>query len=67
MKVADDRAAAWIVWLDDLATDTRLRAHQRARITNYTTLLAAGTTAVRLDLDMASIVREFFSKASLNH
>jgi len=67
MLVADARAAAWIVFLDDLAADTRLRAHQRARITAYTTKLAGEITAAREDLDMAGIIMEFIRKASKNH
>lgn len=62
MLAADARAAALIVWLDALATDTRLRAHQRARLTAYTTKLGAGTTDKREDLDVAGIMREFLRK-----
>jgi len=62
MLAADDRAAALIVWLTDLATDTRLRVHQRARLTAYLTKLGSATTDKREDLDVAGIQNEFFRK-----
>jgi len=62
MLAADARAAAFIVWLTDLAADTRLRAHQRARLTAYLTKLGGATTEKREDLDMAGIMNEFLRK-----
>jgi hypothetical protein len=62
MKVADARAAAWIVWTTALATDTRLNAHDRARLVAYYTKLGSTPTTQQEDLEAIEIHKKFFAK-----
>ena len=60
MKVADARAAAWIVWTTALAADTRLNAFDRGRLTAYETKLAGTPTTEAEDLEILEIHKKFF-------
>jgi len=62
MKVADARAAAWIIWNTALAADTRLNAFDRARLTAYETKLAGTPTTQKEDLEVLEIHKKFFAK-----
>jgi len=66
MLPGDTLHAEWVTWLTALATDTRLRAHQRERLTNYVALLGAGITTARYDLDAKRIIEEWVSKVCKN-
>jgi len=57
----------WCTFLTALATDTRLRAHQRARLTAYVAALGAADTTARYDLDAAGIIQEWARKISKNN
>lgn len=62
MKIADDRAAALIVWITDLAADTRLCAFDRDRLTAYETKLAGTPTTHAEDLEVIEIHKKLFAK-----
>lgn len=65
MKVADARAAAWIVWTTALAADTRLNAKDRAFLTMYETKLAGTPTTQAEDQECLQIHKKFFNSLSI--
>ena len=60
MLNTDDRAAAWITWLDALDGDTRLNPNDALTLTAYHTKLGSEPTTEKEDLEVLRIHREFF-------
>lgn len=60
MKNTDARAAAWIVWINALDDDTRLRSRDAAALTAYRTKLASAPTTEKEDLEILRIHNDFF-------
>lgn len=61
MLNTDARAAAWIVWLNDLDSDTRLNPNDKATVTAYHTALGSRPTTEKEDLEILRIHQEFFT------
>jgi hypothetical protein len=60
MLNTDARAAAWIVWLNALDGDTRLRSRDAATLTAYLTKLGSAPTTEKEDLEVLRIQNDFF-------
>jgi len=63
MLNTDARAAAWIVWLNALDGDTRLRPNDILILTAYHTALGSRPTTKKEDLEVLRIHQDFFANA----
>lgn len=62
MTTSDVRVGAWTTWNTELATDTRLNAHDRAFLAAYEAKLTTTPTTQKEDLEVLEIHKKLFTK-----